>query len=239
MILPIVDVGEQFLRDYGGVSPDKHHIFDPIAFERGKKDPNPSILDAICGSPYTPSIDTSHLRYVKDVVYVTRLQFGWVCGDEEFSVEWEKSFSPDEPATLTYVEGRREFRMTEINENQARIVAIRVPQVHWAAASPDQAGEPSIFFYLNYLPSFEVGLSDIDSPRANFSAFQSRQVTTGQKKKLYRKLRLRRPSFGDDSHLPIAPYTSIAIRMVCRSVDDVEEMASEHAGGCGDSSPCG
>ena len=33
---------------------------------------------------------------------------------------------------------------------------------------------------------------------------------------------MRRPSFEDDTHLPIAHYTSIAIRMVCRSAEDVE-----------------
>lgn len=221
MTVPTEEVGEQFLRDYGGGSPGEHGIFGSITFERGQKAPNPRILDAIRGSQYAPSMATSQPRLTNDTVLVTRLQFGWVCSDEEFSVEWEKTFSAAGPATLTYSEERREFRMTQMDENQARIVAIRVAQVYWAAASPDQAGEPSIFFYLNYLPSFEVGLSDVDSGRATFAAFQSRQMTTGHRKKLYRKLRLRRPSFGDDSHLPVAPYTSIAIRMVCRSVDDV------------------
>lgn len=221
LTVPIEAVGEQFLRDYGS-SRSGHDVFEPMTFERGKKAPNVFILDAIQASPYTSPV-SSQSQHTDDTVYVTRLQFGWVCSDEEFSVEWEKPFAADCPATLTYAQARREFRMTEVDENQARIIAIRVTQVYWAAASPDQAGEPSIFFYLNYLPSFEVGLADVDSDsiHANFASFQSRQVTTGQKRKLYRKLRLRRPSFDDDSHLPIAPYTSIAVRMVCRSAEDV------------------
>ena len=223
LTVPTEDVGEQFLREYGDHSRDVRDVFGLMTFERSKKAPNTQILDAIRGSPYTPLAATLPVQHSNDTVYVTRLQFGWVCSDEEFSVEWDKSFAADSLASLTYAEGRGEFRMTEISGNQARIIAIRVAQVYWAAASPDQGGEPSIFFYLNYLPSFEVGLADVgsDPVRANFASFQSRQVTTGQKRKAYRKLRLRRPSFEDDTHLPIAPYTSIAIRMVCRCTDDI------------------
>ncbi|KZT63305.1 RdRP-domain-containing protein [Daedalea quercina L-15889] len=225
--VPTEEVGEQFLGDYEHDSSNRRNTFGTITFERGRKAPNRRVLKAVRETPYKPPLTT--LQPTGDTVSIQRLQFGWYCSDEEYSVEWQEKFSVEVSATLEYREDRRQFQLKVMDLRTTRIMAIRVNQVYWAASSPDQSGEPSIFFYLNYPPSFEAGPPDrefIDKnsdttsdPLRTFSMRQLFQVTKTFNPS-YKIVRRRQGSF-DGTHLPIAPYTSIAIRLVCQSVSDI------------------
>ena len=272
-------VGEQFLREYQDDAPIRKDIFDTIYFERGKRSPNRRVLKAIRELPYNPPSPRS--QPVHSTVPIARLQFGWYCTDEQYSVEWEKKFPSGLYPDLSYNIERRQFQLTVKSSLGTLIVAMRLSQIYWAAASPDQSGEPSIFFYLHYPPSFETeslmpestsDLSPLDrrlnttsaidasyrSPLSNGSIANASSHARGLEASFTRLSiqqrssnpipnlphssprghRLALPSllyphganplFGrneqrarrraaafDDSHLPIAPFTSIAIRLVC------------------------
>ncbi|TFY61265.1 hypothetical protein EVJ58_g4622 [Rhodofomes roseus] len=233
--VPTEAVGEQFLQQYGDSSTGGDGNFGTITFERGRKAPNRRVLKAVQEAPYqSPSQAPGlHQPRAANTVSIRRLQFGYVCSDEEYSVEWEQEFRVEGSAVLMYNEGRRQLQMKVMDATRTRLIAIRLSQVYWNAASPDQSGEPSIFLYLHYPPSFEAGPPDSDfvdededtnpDPLRSFSMRQLLSITNslGNLHRSSFKILRRRLGAFDDTHLPIAPYTSIAIRFVCRSALDI------------------
>ncbi|KAH9829378.1 RNA dependent RNA polymerase-domain-containing protein [Rhodofomes roseus] len=218
--VPTTEIGEQFLREYGQGSPRRRNTFDSIVFARGIHTPNRRVLETVQQTPYRPSAGLTQPRYDTASVSIQRLQFGWICRDEEYSVEWEKKFTIQGSAYLRYNEGRRQFQMIAMGHDCTRYMAIRPPQVYWTAATPDQYGESSIFFYLLYPPSFEEGPVDPDFLESlgedTYGQYENLRMLL-EETKIWR---LRKSGF-DDTHVPIAPYTSIAVRLVCKSASDV------------------
>ncbi|KAH9918873.1 RNA dependent RNA polymerase-domain-containing protein [Fomitopsis serialis] len=104
-------------------------------------------------------------------------------------------------------------------------VTVRASQVYWNTASADQSRESSILPWLLYPPSFEAGPpdpervdeDDTDGLLRGLSMRQLREVLGNRSFKIQRK---RQGAF-DDTHLPVAPYTSIAVRLVCNNAFDV------------------
>lgn len=222
--VPTETVGEQFLRDYGDRTQARMDTFDTIYFERGRHAPNRRVLKAIRETPYSsPRIGSQSNG---STVSIERLQFGWYCTDEQYSVEWEKKFDSRAYAKLVYDEQRRQFQLTVQSPTSTMGMTVRHTQVYWAAASPDQSGEPSIFFYLHYPPSFETSLPDLeyiddeDLVGLGFGRMSLRAVDVLELFGDHKRIRKRITAF-EETHQPIAPYTSLAIRLVCKSVYDI------------------
>ncbi|PIL32054.1 RNA-dependent RNA polymerase [Ganoderma sinense ZZ0214-1] len=91
-----------------------------------------------------------------------------------------------------------------------RIIAIRVNAVYYVSASFDDTSQkPVIFFSLTHPPAFES--------ESTLSALTSILSPT------YKPIRHRWSSFvdNDDEHVLIVPYTCLAIRLECESIEDL------------------
>ncbi|KAH9916863.1 RNA dependent RNA polymerase-domain-containing protein [Fomitopsis serialis] len=223
--VPTQAIGEQFLRQNGDGSSTRHDGLATITFERGRNAPNRRVLEAILGKPYQSPTTVSQPPHSRDSVSIARLQFGWVCRNEEYSVEWETSFPTAGSALLTYKEDRRQFQLKVMDAIRTRIMTVRASQVYWNTASADQSGESSILLWLLYPPSFEAGPPDperVDEDETDdfLRGFSMRQLLEVLGNRSFKIQRKRQGAF-DDTHLPVAPYTSIAVRLVCSNAFDV------------------
>ncbi|KAH9916868.1 RNA dependent RNA polymerase-domain-containing protein [Fomitopsis serialis] len=109
--------------------------------------------------------------------------------------------------------------MAAMETECTRFMAIRTSQVYWTAATPDQFGESSIFFSLLYPPSFEEGPADPDFVDPDGLTFGD-PYSLRELLEVTKIFRLRKVGF-DRTHDLVAPYTSIAIRLVCESTSDI------------------
>lgn len=140
-------------------------------------------------------------------VAVEALQFGHYCRDDHFSVEWERS---DELRTiLAYDKNRAMFQLVFCEKlGTTRYVAFRSASIGWVGAGPDVGYVSVISFGLNYAPSYLMG------------SWRSPRRVKGDKEGEVTK----RVSAFDDNHAPLVPYTSSAIRILCKSPQDVDRF---------------
>ncbi|KAI8995541.1 RdRP-domain-containing protein [Trametes punicea] len=215
LTLPTSDVGEQFLALYGGKTAKNTLTLGTtrINFQLSNRAPRRDVLERIRRLPFEdPRLvqarerDTAELQACQ--ARIVTIQFGWECRDHVYSIEWERSCS----ASLTFDVDRREFRIEvgDLGLNDTRIIAIRAPQIAWVSAAVHQpTGVPVIFFSLSNPPAFETRPSILHDLAAVFSR-SGPQIP-----------QRRRWSAFDESHEPIAPYTSLAIRLECSSQNDL------------------
>ncbi|KAH9937600.1 RdRP-domain-containing protein [Fomitopsis serialis] len=215
--VPTVQIAQRFLEDYGQPYPKKHlPIGTTIIFQPSNKPPLPDILQTVRRLPYVdPRVEQERETRASEVqgmvVAIAVLQFGWVCRDEVFSIEWEKR--PRHKAELIFDGDRREFRVKWDESTFTRFMAIRTSSIFWTGAGRDTSGEHAIFFYLNHAPSYETEGHDAELVEL-FSQLLNPRSSQGPKR--------RRWSAFDAEHEPIAPYTSLAIRIVCPSSSGVD-----------------
>ncbi|KAI0824259.1 RdRP-domain-containing protein [Trametes gibbosa] len=211
LTLPSAQVGDMFLQMYGRPNP-RHAISvgnTHVQFQRSRNAPRRDVVEQVQRQPFEDlriaqerEHDTEELKALS--AQIRTIQFGWECRDQVYSVEWEKSCT----ATLLFEAERREFhvKVQGFGLEDTRIIAIRAAQIAWtSAALHPPTGIPTIFFSLSNPPSFETkssmvdlhdALSGLSSPRRKWSAF-------------------------DSSHEPLAPYTSLALRLEAVSMDDL------------------
>ncbi|KAI9062979.1 RdRP-domain-containing protein [Trametes sanguinea] len=211
LTLPTSDIGELFLQLYGGNAPQRSVQLGSIRvhFQPSRNAPRRDVLERIRRMPFEDprvaqarELEAATLQ--ERTVAIVTIQFGWECRDHVYSIEWEKACS----AVLTLVAERREFRISVrgFGLDPRRIIAIRAPQIAWvSSAVHEESGVPVIFFSLSNPPSFESA-----SPHNEFLAALGQQQS-----------QRRRWSAFDESHLPFAPYTSLAIRLECSSQEDL------------------
>lgn len=203
------EIGERFLADFGGRRPRcRFMIFGTIVvFKRSTKAPQSWQIGAVHGLPGAAARVVPPIKpdMLSKSVAVKAFQFGYYCRDEQFSVEWE--MSPDLTTILAYDEDRAMFKLILCERSgTTRYVAFRAPSIYWVGAGSDADGG-SISFGLNYAPSFLVG--SWRNPQ-----YMRRSVEE----------RTRRVSAFVDDHAPLAPYTSSGIRILCRSLQDVDRF---------------
>ena len=215
LTLPTVEIAQKLLNWYGGPNPSHHLILGGtmrVQIEKSRKEPRRETLERVRRLPYEDPRETeARERQAAELqanhAQISTIQFGWQCRDNVYSVEWEKTYGV---AHLLFDGDRREFRVkvVEVSED-SRIIVIRVNQVDWVSANVHQPTmRPVIFFSLNHPPSFES-----ESPFASLHLGPNGQNNTSQ--------RQRWSSF-DPTHEFVAPYTSLAIRLECSSLRDLD-----------------
>ncbi|KAJ8482744.1 hypothetical protein ONZ51_g5138 [Trametes cubensis] len=214
LTLPTQECGDHFLRLYGGVQPQHSLLIGNtrIQFKASTRTARRDVVERIRRTPFLdPRIAQQRAQQAAALdaceSQVSTIQFGWECRDHVYSVEWEKVCV----ATLSFKEDRREFQVIARDPGlgSSRIIAIRTSQIAWVSAAVDQSsGTPTIFFSLSNPPAFET--EDVLAPLISMSP--DRPPTK------------RRWSAFDQSHEPVAPYVSLALRLECRSLEDLAKF---------------
>lgn len=216
LTLPSENIGSLFLRLYGGPHP-LHHLTigtTHVEFQLSNRPARRDIVERILRTPFQDPRE-AHAREEMEAelkalqVRISTIQFGCECRDQVYSVEWEKRV----PAHLGFDGERREFRICMDQGglfSDTRIIAIRVNAVYYVSATLDDTSRrPVIFFSLIHPPAFES--------QSTLNVFASILSATSK------PARHRWSSFddSDDEHELIAPYTSLAIRLECESLEDL------------------
>lgn len=218
LTLPTIELAQQFLQLFAAPSNGRELYMRNmrIIFQKSRKAARRETLERILRMPYEdPSVAQAREHEAAELqgqsVRISTIQFGWECRDSVFSAEYEKVAS----AYLVYDGDRREFRVKVPSVgliDDTRLFAIRVSQIFWVSASVQQpSGCPFIFFSLSYPPSFETEMA-IAPFFTGLSLFNSLDSRPRQRQ---------RWSYFDTDHGPIAPYTSLAIRLECNSQADI------------------
>ncbi|KAI0651763.1 RdRP-domain-containing protein [Trametes meyenii] len=219
LTLPSLELGTKFLQWYGGPSPRCTLSLGAtrVQFQPSRHNVRREVLERIWRQPFqdpriaeAEELDVQRLEAA--CVRISTIQFGWECRDHVYSIEWEKSCS----ASLVYVPHRREFRVETKGPGMedCRIIAIRASQMAWVSAGVHQpSGVPTIFFSLSNPPSFETA-SPLTDMIGTFQEIFEVSIPN--------KPRRRKWTAFDESHEPIAAYTSLAIRLECSSIRDLD-----------------
>jgi RNA-dependent RNA polymerase len=196
-----------------------------LRFSKSKKDVRSDVVETIRRLPY---LDAQALKEREDreraaaelrasPMSVRTIQFGWECRDSVFSVEWEKKDYEDK-CSIFFGDNPRELRIKYFAPSETRIIAIRFSQIIWAATSLSVEGQPTIFLSLETPPSFE---REITPARAG-QILASQQLYPNTT--IYDIEPRQRLAAFDDDHARVAPYTSLAMRLVCRARKDVMQF---------------
>jgi RNA-dependent RNA polymerase len=222
LTLPTYDLGVQFLQDYGEPMGRKRLSVDgrAIKFTKSRKDPRPAIVEDILRLPYQDprAVEEREKRTRQlqgESIPLKKVQFGWECRDQVFSSELEYRFTGDVPVfgsqalrpqdrfltcRLSFDDERREIRIDlGYTESESLIIAIRFSQILWCSANISSGSQPSIFFSLATPPAYETQAIAPNTKRQRLVAL-------------------------DSSHALVAPYTSLAIRLVCEDLNGPEKF---------------
>lgn len=199
LTLPTDEIGQHFMRDFGGNRPRRTLAIaeQSIMFRPSKKPLREDVVKRIRMLPYVdPRQDLEKEMRQQELqtckASVKGIQFGWLCRDRAYSVEYERAgIEGDE---LFFDGERREFRVLFHDEEDNKIVVIKSAQVAWAALSIVKEGV-SFFLSLHYPPTYESEIPPF--PGSN------------------RKIPRRRLVALDDTHAKFARYSSLALRVVC------------------------
>ncbi|KAJ6574801.1 RNA-directed RNA polymerase 2 [Mycena capillaripes] len=198
------NVALQFLQEYGE-QPDKRpppKILKiggrTVKFLPGRAKPRPDVIDRIMRFPYADPMVAEKKEQRANVlqsenIQLRTLQFGWQCRDYVFSVEWEANIV----GSLRVSDERREFRIAIDQPNgRTLFVAIHFSRILNVMIHSELSTTASIiFFNLSEPPNFE---SATDSD-----------------------LRQRLSYLPISDHKRVAPFTSLAIRLVCSTRGDL------------------
>ncbi|KAJ7275343.1 RNA-directed RNA polymerase 2 [Mycena haematopus] len=188
-----------FLEEYGEPNPLKtFHIGGRrVKFSPGRSAPRQDVVERILRFPYAdPKIaekkeQRSHALQSENILLRT-LQFGWFCRDSVFSIEWETNITG---GSLTASKERREFRIGIPWQGAIFYVAIRFSRISHIQIHLDPTKDSTIFFELLESPNYESATGP--GPRQRLSCLPI------------------------SDHERVAPFTSLAIRLICSHRGDV------------------
>ncbi|PCH33560.1 RdRP-domain-containing protein, partial [Wolfiporia cocos MD-104 SS10] len=215
LTVPTRELGNRLLREYGGPRPIKKVFFSSrIIFHPSRLKPNRCIVETIRRLPYVdPRAEQEEEMRSRELrsmaVNLVSLQFGWLCRDDVFSVEWEKRCVSQ--GTLILDDNRRVFKIRVREPDNVRMVVITAAQIYFTGATLEQE-IPVIFLHLNHPPSFESE-SEHSHLIAEFANLLIPKAAAPPS-------RQRWSSF-DDDHSPLSPFTSLAIRLTCADHNDL------------------
>lgn len=203
---PTEVVAKQFLELCGGNNPliQIAVAFRPIIFKPSNRQARQDVVADVLKLPFSDPLKLQKQEeklkcLATSVVHLTEIQFGWECRDDVFSVE----YATRTPCEIHFSQLRRQFeisfaRADEFNEN----IVVSFSQIRRVAAS-QTSSESSILFYLFSAPRFEFGKA--------LPAIEGGDDRSPQQ----RLQRLRMVSLENDTHRRLAPYVSIALRILC------------------------
>lgn len=222
LTVPTTEIGNAFLRDFGGPAPARSLVLGTrIKFQQGKKAPRPNVLEEIRRLPYLdPRLKQERERIATDLrsraIPLRAVQFGWECRDNVFSIEWERIYQTG--CELIYDEERREFHVKHARGNTSTLIIIRASQIAWASAGMDKEGNPHIpvvFLSLNYPPSYET-----DPPL--LSGMSTLQELFGALALFDKPIPRQRWSHLEPDQAPFAPFVSTTLRLLCERSKDID-----------------
>ncbi|KAH9835627.1 RNA dependent RNA polymerase-domain-containing protein [Rhodofomes roseus] len=217
--VPTTAIGEQFLREHGGKPAQYRLVLGNalIIFKQSSRLPRGHQARASQRGASVQRQVMQHRRARNSTtpsVGVAALQFGHFCRDDVFSVEWEKNV--DSVAELVYEEQKRQFVITWYEARDTRYVVCDAASIYWIGAGDDAADGPVILLGLNHAPSYEF--SNAEAQLASLmSAFTLGGRDVGDK--LPKRSRM---SAFDPTHMAVASFTSLAIRILCKSAQDLD-----------------
>ncbi|TCD63993.1 hypothetical protein EIP91_004695 [Steccherinum ochraceum] len=227
LTLPYVEVGHQFLREYGGRTPRRRVIIGTaISFTLSNVPPRSNVVEFIRRYPYVDPYAQEDLEALENEVQahpvtINTLQFAWECRDDVFSVEFERDCGGGH---ITFNGERREFHIEAPRPAGMEIVAIRAGQIVWAAAGSD-GDKQVICLRLDHAPSYELDTSR----RSSASSIQGLDhvifglMQLDVQHILGPPLRLRQGAF-DEDHSHTVAWSSHALRIVCPRASDLQEF---------------
>lgn len=207
LTLPNRPIGDHFMDLYGSERPRKPLVIGKkrISFSISRQTPNgrPDVVERITLQRYIdPWIEAERERRVAHLdsssIPVQTIQFGWECRDYVFSIECEEQC--DGRTKLAFSAERREIRIN-IQYADANVYFIALPYSHIDAMTIQYylRQEAAIVFMLNTPPTYEC-----HEPPS--------------------KLRQRLSYLPILGHDRVAPYTSLAIRIICPSPQNLQDF---------------
>ncbi|KAJ7630644.1 RNA-directed RNA polymerase 2 [Roridomyces roridus] len=205
----LAPVALRFLQEYGeplnGTLPPKsfHVGGRRVRFSAGRSKPRTDVVDRLIRFPYADPVVAQQRENDAQVldsesVLIRTLQFGWSCRDSVFSAEWEHHAV----STLKVVGERREIRISipyigGIASAGMLYIAIRLGRIDSVHVYSEFSQKvPVIFFHLSEPPVFELSLAGTE-------------------------LRQRLSHLPLSGHDRVAPFTSLALRLVCGNTNDL------------------
>ncbi|KAH7868663.1 RNA dependent RNA polymerase-domain-containing protein [Lentinula edodes] len=228
--LPTVEIGEKFLREYGGEDSQPRERIIVIRAKRVffKKSTKPlsissGILHQIRTAPFLDpnkahDIPTTRRRpgfrqrnpELPNSLRISRVQFGWDCRDQMFSVEWDHrcerkttiKFDPPKQQVEICLEDptfflNPEYELNPFDDGEDLLILFKYSQISNVAINTYSITEPAVIFSLYTPPSFRRKLYNL------VQNFPSHRLSS---------LPLKDPSGRD--HDDVAPYTSLSVRLV-------------------------
>ena len=214
----------QFLQSYGMPTPTNLIQLGSrcIRFEKSRRVARADVVDTIRHLPYEDPREREERQRRADIlkkstVSIRTIQFGWECRDSVLSVEWEKNNFIDACAIILN-DDPRELRIKYFGPHETRVIAIRFSQIAWSATSLSVQDQSAITLSLHEPPSYE---SEVTPEREEYLLGSAGPRFKGTVYDLEPRGRL--AAFEDDQ-ARVAPYASLAIRLVCHTSSDVIEF---------------
>ena len=202
LTLPNERTANHFLELFGTAHPQIPISLDrkTIIFSKSnKQQPRKDVLEKISLPYMDPWVVEERERRVQQLtegkVGINTLQFGWECRDYVYSVECEKDCRNS--AVLSFSEERRELQIEFQHEGSLYIIAMTYSQVREITVHNYLNQEPVILFMLHMPPTY-LRKTQSDYERLSFLPIAD--------------------------HERVAPYASLAIRLVCTSPGELEEF---------------
>ena len=223
LTVPTHDIGQHFLRDYGGRAPSKTIVVggQPLRFVQSKNSPRSVTLDRITLTPYIDPDDQEAKQNLwadlqARTVPVSSVQFGWECRDRVYSVEYEK---PSPGGRFSFDAQRREFRIRLFELNESVMIVVRAAQIEWASLAQVKENDATkivLFLSLSYAPAYESDIAPQSGADEDTSAGKTWTTARGAQRQRLAAL--------DHQHQIYAMYTSLALRIVCEGPTAVEDL---------------
>lgn len=227
LTVPTREVGDRFLL-YAAAGlglRDKRISFSKSNAPAGR----PDVIQTITKMPYVdPRIQESERQKSEELsasrVSLRTIQFGWDCRDHVMSIESEAS--PGD-CHLSFDEERRQFRVEFIHQCYKYFIAVRFSQIEFLTAHNYLHNEPVIVLTLLDSPTYEQDLKPCKinaNDEVDFLADALRRImfaapdNNGPRRKQLSFLPL------PLNHESVAPYTGLALRLVCATRRDLEKF---------------
>ncbi|KAG9018986.1 hypothetical protein FRB90_007566 [Tulasnella sp. 427] len=233
LTLPDPSIASLFLQYYGPLSFNRRPLRCEnnrrvIRFKASRHRPRQEVIALIQSTPYldpkAQEAREERANQLRAVVRITDVQFGWQCRDDTFSIEWrpELRSSMASPPSLAFQEETSELWVSLGGSNQplsededvgvlvSMVVVSKFSRVESLAYDTSSGPRPAVLFTFPSAPAFELH-------RATSVAGSSYPPAAN----IIPRSRL--TSFSP-SHEKVAPYTSLAMRIVCASRGDFTEF---------------
>ncbi|KAF8973725.1 RNA dependent RNA polymerase-domain-containing protein [Flammula alnicola] len=202
LTLPNSEIANRFLELFGADGPhfpvvigQKTVFFSMSRRPKGRNDVLEKILKPYMDPWVAEQRERRAVQLRQGRISINILQFGWECRDYVFSIESETYC--DSPASLTFSDERRELRIELQQDFETYFIAIHYSHINETSVHHYLETDPVIFFSLNTPPTYERN----GVP-----------------------LRQRLSFLPIPDHQRVAPYASLAIRLVCTSANDLQEF---------------